>query len=158
MDNQTKTAEEILGTTDALDAMLGITPAQASTLTPQQAQTEIDTLAESLIDARAKRDALDALIQKIEDAIWTRTPDEVGEVAIDGAQYTFTVSRGETWKWDSDKIGSKIVTSPLPECVKVKYSIDKKKYKNMSASEQSDWIDALEIKTASPKVSVVKKG
>ncbi len=136
-------------TTD-LDTLLGIN-------TPVNPQEEVDQLAVALIHVRTQLEELKKKEQAIEDAIWVRTPDEVGEEIIDGNQYSFIVSRSEQWKWDSDKIESKLPTVPVPQHVKVKYSIDKKQFVAMSDTEQQDWIDALERKPGSPKVKAVPK-
>lgn len=139
--------------TPDLDTILGIGVPQKP-LTPQE---EIDMLAIKLVDVRAQLEKLKAQEQAIEDAIWTRTPDDVGDASVDGDQFSFVVSRTEQWKWDSTKIESKLATVPLPHHVKAKYSIDKKKYLAMTDIEQQDWIDALERKPSSPKVTVVTK-
>lgn len=125
--------------------------------TPLTPQEEIDQLAIRLLDVRAQLAALKAQETAIEDAIWTRTPDDVGEAAVDGNQYSFIVARTEQWKWDSEKIEAKLATTPLPTHVKAKYSIDKKKYMALTDTEQKDWIDTLERKPSNPKVSVVPK-
>lgn len=139
--------------TQDLDTILGINASGQ----PRTPQDEVDLLAVKLLSVNEQIEALKAVKESIEDAIWTRTPDEVGDHAVDGTQYSFTVSRSEQWKWDSNKIESKISTVPLPPHVKAKYSIDKKMYKAMSAQDQQDWIDTLEVKPSRPKISVSKK-
>ncbi len=139
--------------TPDLDTLLGIGVPQK----PLSPQEEVDMLAIKLIEIRAQLETLKAQEQAIEDAIWTRTPDDVGDAAVDGDQYSFVVSRSEQWKWDSQKIEAKLATVPLPHHVKAKYTIEKRKYLAMTDTEQKDWIDALERKPSNPKVSVVQK-
>jgi len=139
--------------TPDLDTILGIGTPQKP-LTPEQ---EIDLLAVKLLDVRHQIEKLKLQETAIEDAIWTRTPDDVGDAIVAGQQYDFVVSRSEQWKWDSTKIESKIPSVPLPSYVKAKYTIDKRQYQALPDAEQQNWIDALERKPSSPKVKVAEK-
>lgn len=139
--------------TPDLDTILGI----GKSAQPQSPQEEIDQLAIRLIEVRERIAYYKAQEVAIEDMIWTRTPDDVGDAAVDGNQYSFIVSRTEQWKWDSEKIESKLPTVPVPPHVKVKYTVDKKKYLALSDTEQNDWLDALERKPSNPKVTVALK-
>lgn len=141
---------------DEINAILGITAPATNKPSKTPAQ-EIDVLAEKLISVRAQIDELKSLETHIEDAIWARTPEEVGEVAVEGDQYTFTVTRSELWKWDSDKLEQKIPTLPVPDHINVKYSVDKKKFHLLAKPEQDDLLDALERKPGAPRVRAMKK-
>lgn len=59
--------------------------------------------------------------------------------------------------WDSEGIEKKIATVAVPDIVKVKYTLDKKKYLALPPAEQKDWFDVLERRPGSPRVKVSKK-
>lgn len=140
----------IVPASQELDEILGIGHAIA----PEE---EIDKLASELISVRSQIEQLKLREQAIEDSIWTRTPDQPGEAVVDGKQLSFLVTRSEKWSWDSDKIATKIVTVPVPEHIKVKYSVDKKKYLALPAQDQHDLLDALERGPGKPSVKVFNK-
>jgi len=100
--------------------------------------------------------------RRIEDAIWTQTPDDVGDFAVDGEQLSFTVSRSELWKWNSDKleaIGAKVAV--IGNIVKTKSSISRSDYNTIAASlqpsERKELEDALTRKTSKPRIKITNK-
>ena len=136
-----------------IDAILGI-----GVSTQMSPQDEIDALAVRLIALRDQREQLDNQIQAIEDRIWSSTPEEVGDAVIEGTQYAFVVSRNEQWKWDSKIIEALVPTVPVPDHVKVKYTVDKRKFSAMDDTEKAPWLPALERKPGNPKIKTALKG
>jgi len=136
-----------------LDSVLGIDNPDAD-ITPEQ---ELDKIAESLLEVNERLEQLKSLKVSLEDKIWTLTPEEVGEFAVEGDEFMFTVKRNEKWTWDSDVIKSKLVTTPTPDFVNAKFSINKKKFLAEDQAVQADFLDALTKSPSTAKVTPLRK-
>lgn len=136
--------------TDPLDEILGI----GTGLTQEEM---LDVTAARLLSVNEQIEKLKAEKEALEDRIHVLTPDEAGVAVVSGKQYEMMVTRSEIFTWDSEEIMKKIATVTLPDIVKVKYSLDKKKYLSLAPSEQKDWFDVLERKPGSPRIKVTKK-
>ena len=135
---------------EALNEYLGLTT-KTEPLTPAQ---ELDTIASALVQKRKELDALKEEVRKLEDAIIVRVPDEAGDFVISGDKTTVTVSRNELWKWDSELLGTKIVTAPVPDFVAVKYSIKKKEFQRQPEPVQKDFMDALTREPGAARIKI----
>lgn len=145
-----------MSSAEDLDRALGLSglpPLQPVSLTDP-----IDVRAERLLQLRALRDRLDTEIEGIEDYIASMTPEEPDtEAFVHGKQYCMSVSRSETWSWDNKKVADKVGgTTEVNDFIKVKYTVDKKKFQHQDAATQSCFMDALTRKPGSPKVNVHK--
>lgn len=120
-------------------------------------QAEIDELAKKLIDVKAEIERLKNIQQSIEDSIWTRTPEEPGEVQVEGQDYLFDVKRSEIWSWDSDVLESIHALPKLPDYLSATYKVKKAEFQQLSGAEQQSLLPALEKKPGSPRVSARRK-
>ena len=91
-----KTEKRVTETPD-LDTLLGIG-------IPMTDEKKRDVIAARLLAVRDQIKSLKEEETALEDSIWTLTPDEPGEVDVQGEQYAFTVQRTELWKWNSTKL------------------------------------------------------
>ena len=134
-----------------LNAHLGLKP--ETPMTPGQ---ELDAIASMLVKKREELETLKAEVRTLEDAILVRVPEDSGDFVLTGDKSTVTVSRNELWKWDSEVLSSKIVTTPLPEFLAVKYSIKKKEFQRQPEPVQKDFMDALTREPGAARIKVTK--
>ncbi len=136
--------------------LLGVAVPASEVGTPEH-QKKIDNMAAQLIDLRSQVELAKAKIDELEDAIAYMTEDEPGEVLIEGAQYDMFVERSELWKWDADIVEAQLPTLALPDFVKAKYTIDKKKFQGLTVHDQAPFLPALTRKPGSPKIKIQPK-
>lgn len=136
--------------TNPIDEMLGI----ATSATKEE---KLDAAGIRLLYVTEQIEKLKLEKEALEDTIHVLTPDEPGEFVVEGKQYSFAVIRSEIFSWDSEEIQKLVPTVTLPDIVKVKYTLDKKKYLSLPPSEQKEWYSTLERKPGSPRVKVSKK-
>ncbi len=133
-----------------IDAALGI-----GHKAPQE--KEIDVIALQLFKINEQIEQLKVAQRALEDKIWTQTVEEEGEVVLSGDRFDAVVTRKKSEKWDSDVLESLLPTQPLPDYVKMKLSIDNKKYKALPQSEQLSLLPALTVGVTKPKVTIKPK-
>ncbi len=136
-----------------LDDILGI----GKPTTPPTPSQQIDMIAKKLIELRAIKKDVSSQISMLEDTIASKVNAEPGEFIVAGEQLDFFVTRSEVWSSDSRAIEAKLPTVPVPDFIKVKYSIDKKKFKTLPLSDQQEYLHALTRKPGKAKIQVAEK-
>ena len=133
-----------------IDQTFGI----ATTAKPEE---RYDAVAKRLLEVNEKLKELKSEKTKLEDEIWTLTPEEAGEEIVKGDQYSFLISRTELWKWDSKKIEATLALPSLPDHITVKFSVDKGEYNKLDAKSQRELSEALTVSAGKPRVKVITK-
>lgn len=91
---------------------------------------------------------------RVEAEIARLFPEQSGEWIETLHGYEVQVSRSERWIWDKDVLEELFKEQPLPDHVKRSLSVDKRKFKKLSAIEQEQLRDALTRKLDQPKIKV----
>lgn len=104
---------------------------------------------------KEQADAMNEVVSGLAKEIGGWFPEEAGEhtqVLADGT--VVEVKRSETWNWDSDALEAMFATTPLPDHVKRKFSVNKKDYLRLPEEDQKELRQALTRGLGSPRVTV----
>lgn len=115
----------------------------------------VDAVAPELLSAIAEAEAAKAKVKRLTEDLARFAPELAGEVTIYGNEYTATVKRSERFEWDSDVLAALYADKEdLPAHIKMKLSVDKKRYDRMSDDDKAALASALTIKLSAPTIEV----
>lgn len=117
--------------------------------------TLIDAVAPQLLDAVQAAKEAQARVKQLTEDLARFAPEVAGEVTIRGNAYVVTVKRAERFEWDSDVLAALYADKEdLPAHIKMKLSVDKKRYDRMSEEDRDALKSALTIKLSAPSIEV----
>lgn len=115
----------------------------------------IDAIAPRLVEAVAQAKAAQAEVKKLTEDLARFTPEAAGEITISGNHFVVSVKRTERFEWDSEILAALYADKEdLPAHIKMKLSVDKKRYDRMSEDDKEALASALTIKLSAPTVEV----
>jgi len=103
-------------------------------------------------------DALTSVIKQLKEEIIFAFPEEIGTVTREAGEFDVTMKRNEIWQWDVDAVEALVADQTIPPHVTRKYGVDKKKFLQLSDTDQAEFIHALTRKAGAPTITVEKKG
>lgn len=117
------------------------------------ALVELARKLDTLTEQKAK---VDEELAQLEGEIIHYFPEEEGELAKSTGEYDIIVSRSERWTWDKDSLEKHFGENKLPDYINRSLTVDKRKFKKLSKSEQDELKFALTRHLNSARVKVVK--
>lgn len=81
-------------------------------------------------------------------------PEDVGEHTKTFGKFVVTCKRGETWKWDSDRLEAMFATASLPEYIERKLTVQKRAFQKLSKEDRNRLHEALKIAPGSPSIVI----
>lgn len=104
-----------------------------------------------------QHEAAKSLLDALSEEIARLFPEEEGEFTHHGETHAITVLRSGVMSWDKEKLEEIFGSGEnLPHYVSRSYTINKKQWENLPASEQALVRDALTRKLGKPKIKVTK--
>ena len=118
----------------------------------------VDRTAPALLQAWAELEEAKKKVKHLTEDVVRFAPEVPGEVVINGNLYAIQIKRAERLEWDSEVLAAIYAgRDDLPEHIKMKLSVDKKRYDRMSELDREDLRSALTIKLSAPTVEVVNR-
>ncbi|NDD53856.1 hypothetical protein EBZ39_08245 [bacterium] len=115
----------------------------------------VDVIAPQLLDALAELEAVKVRVKKLTEDVSRFAPEVAGEVSLMGKNFMVTVKRSERYEWDSEVLAALYGSADeLPDYIKQKLTVDKKRFDRMSAEDREALRSALTIKLSTPSVEV----
>lgn len=124
---------------------------------PDEIKHDLDKVADRLLYLREIKEKISNEMKKLEDEIVSQVPIDIGDFFVSGANSDFTVSRNELFSWDDEVFSALVPTLPLPDYIKVSYSIPKKDYKGLDETTRKSFEPALTRKPGAAKIKIAKK-
>tara|TARA_B100000424_G_C22944410_1_gene502571 strand:+ start:1203 stop:1637 length:435 start_codon:yes stop_codon:yes gene_type:complete len=117
-------------------------------------EKQLALMSKRFLEVTQKKQEIDSELESLTDDIARMFPEIAGTEAKTAGPYEVSVSRTETFNWDSDGLAEHFGGSVVPECVNQKWTVDKRKYLKLSSKEQAELSDFLTRKLNKPKVRV----
>ncbi len=117
-------------------------------------EKQLALMSKRFLEVVQKKQEIDSELESLTDDIARMFPEIAGTEAKTAGPYEVSVSRTETFSWDSDGLAEHFGGSVVPECVNQRWTVDKRKYLKLSSKEQAELSDFLTRKLNKPKVRV----
>lgn len=118
----------------------------------------VDRTAPALLEAWAALEEAKTKVKHLIEDVVRFAPEVPGEVIINGNLYAIQIKRGERFEWDSEVLSALYGDKEaLPDHIKMKLTVDKKRYDRMSEEDREALKSALTIKLSAPSVEVVNR-
>lgn len=128
---------------------------QAQTAQASQEEKAIEATIRELIEVEAKEDQLKQRKKELQGVIECQFPEgEIGEWMRKFGAYQVTFKRGEKLEWDTDTLKELVEAGEVPDHIKLKLSVDKRKYDALPQNEKDKLLPALTIKPGTVKIEV----
>lgn len=115
----------------------------------------VDLIAPQLLQAMAELEIAKAKAKHLTEDLARFAPELAGEVIVQGKDWTVTVKRTERMEWDSDVLAALYSgKEDLPSHIKMKLSVDKRRYERMQPDDRDALRSALTLKLSAPAVEV----
>ncbi len=137
------------------------TPPQPQAQAPAQTAAEdatekaVEATIRELIEVETKEDQLKQRKKELQGVIEGQFPEgEIGEWMRKFGGYQVTFKRGEKLEWDTDALKALVDAGEVPDHIKLKLSVDKRKYDALPQPERDKLLPALTVKPGTTKIEV----
>jgi DNA-binding transcriptional MocR family regulator len=140
---------------DAFDA-----PSSEAGSAPQHAldaavdEARAAKLAEEYVHLETLMETTRSRMELISEELARLFPEVEGTMNRNAGGYTITMKRPERWVWDKEMLEAMFGDGELPPYVRRNFSVDKRKFQSLKASEQDALKPALTRKLGNPKIEV----
>lgn len=127
---------------------------------PQTAADHAEEMAliktiQELVETEAKEDVLKQRKKELLAIVEAQFPQgEIGEWMRKFGNYQVSFRRGEKLEWDTDILKSLVDAGEVPDHIKLKLSVDKRKFDALPQHEKNTLLPALTIKPGTVKIEV----